>query len=135
EVAMMAMGTIAQLDAFDFSEASLQIAREKAVANRLKINFYLDDINAFEVPAGRKYDLILCSGSVHHVRELERFLRVVRDALSPDGLFVFNEYVGACYNIYPREQLEVVNRLLRAIAPELRRAQQLDQITVEQALV
>jgi len=134
EVAMMSFGTIAHLDAFDFSQASLQIAREKAAAKRLKINFYLEDINAFEVPEDRKYDLVLCSGSVHHVRELERFLRVVRDALTPDGVFVFNEYVGACYNVYPRKQLDIVNRLLRAIAPDLRCAHRLDQIAVEQAL-
>jgi SAM-dependent methyltransferase len=134
EVSLMSFGTVAQLDAFDFSEASLRIAREKAAAKQLKINFYLDDINAFEVPAGRKYDMIFCSGSVHHVRELERFFRVVRDALSSDGVFVFNEYVGPCYNVYPRKQLEVVNRLLRAIAPGLRRSQRLDQISVECAL-
>ena len=78
--------------------------------------------------------MILCSGSVHHVREIERFLRVVRDALAPNGVFVFNEYVGPCFNIYPRKQLGIVNRLLRAISPELRQAERLDQITVEQAL-
>ncbi len=80
EVEMMSFGTIDQLDAFDFSEASLGIAREKAAARKLKINFYVDDINAFEVPRGVRYDMIICSGSVHHVRELERFFQVVRDA-------------------------------------------------------
>jgi O-antigen biosynthesis protein len=134
EVAMMSFGTIAQLDAFDFSEASLRIGREKAAAKNLRINFYRDDINEFKIPAGRKYDMILCSGSVHHVREIERFLRVVRDALTSDGVFVFNEYVGPCYNIYPRKQLDIVNRLLRAISADLRRAERLDQLTVEQAL-
>ena len=133
EVVMMSLGTIAQLDAFDFSEASLRIAREKAAAKDLKIHFYRDDINDPRIPAGRKYDMILCSGSVHHVRELERFLRVVHDALTPDGFFVFNEYVGPCYNIYPRKQLDVINRLLRNRA-ELRLADRLEQITVEQAL-
>lgn len=134
EIAMMSSGTIAQLDAFDFSESSLRIAREKAAARKLKINFYCDDINDFSITKGRKYDMILCSGSVHHVREIERFLRVVRDGLAEDGVFVFNEYVGPCYNIYPRKQLDVVNRLLRAISPKLRHADRLDQITVEQAL-
>ncbi len=134
EIAMMSSGKISQLDAFDFSEASLQIVREKAVAKKLRINFYRDDINEFCVPEGRKYDMILCSGSVHHVREIERFLRVVRDAPAPNGVFVFNEYVGPCFNIYPRKQLGIVNRLLRAISPELRQAERLDQITVEQAL-
>jgi SAM-dependent methyltransferase len=134
EVAMMSFGSVAHLDAFDFSEASLRIAREKAAAQGLSINFYLDDINTFEIPAGRKYDLVLCSGSVHHARELERFFRVVRDSLTRDGVFVFNEYVGPSYNIYPRKQLDIINRLLRAISPEFRRGHRLNQTTVEHAL-
>jgi len=134
ELAMMSFGTIAQLDAFDFSESSLEIARQKATAKNLKINFYLDDINAFDVPSGRKYDMILCSGSVHHVRELERFFRVVKGALTSDGVFVFNEYVGPCYNVYPSEQLDVINRLLEAIAPDFKRRHKLDQTTVEFSL-
>jgi SAM-dependent methyltransferase len=134
EVCMMSFGTIGQLDAFDFSESSLKIAREKAAAKKLKINFYLDDINGFEVPRDRKYNLILCSGSVHHVREIERFFRVIRDALTSDGVFVFNEYVGPSYNVYPRKQLDIINRLLQAIAPDFRLCDRLEQITVENAL-
>jgi O-antigen biosynthesis protein len=131
EVAMMSLGKIDQLDAFDFSEASLKIARDKAATRDLAINFYVDDINTFKVPVGARYDMIICSGSVHHVRELERFFQVVRDALAPGGVFVFNEYVGPSYQVYPPEQLNIVNRLLRAIAPELRTRKRLDQITVE----
>ncbi len=37
--------------------------------------------------------------------------------VQPDGVFVFNEYVGATYNVYPHKQLNIINRLLRAIAP------------------
>jgi O-antigen biosynthesis protein len=134
EVALMATGQIDQLDAFDFSDASLRLARQKAADRGLKVRFYRDDINAFQIPEGRRYDMIVCSGSVHHVREIERFLGVVRDALAPDGVFVFNEYVGPCYNIYPRKQLAVINRLLAAIAPELRQSDRLEQNTVEQAM-
>jgi SAM-dependent methyltransferase len=134
EVAMMSYGTIDQLDAFDFSEASLRLGRQKAAAKNVRINFYVDDLNSFEVPAGRKYDLILCSGSLHHVRELERFFRIMRDALAPQGLFVFNEYVGPCYNVYPKYQLDVINRLLQALAPQFRRADRLEQMTVEHTI-
>jgi O-antigen biosynthesis protein len=134
EVEIMSLGTIDHLDAFDFSAASLQIARHKAAERHLDINFYIDDVNAFEIQKGRKYDMIFCSGAVHHVRELERFFRVVRDALEPDGAFVFNEYVGASYNIYPPKQLNIINRLLKAIAPELRKSDQLKPFTVERAM-
>ena len=85
EVAMMASGKIDQLDAFDFSEASLRLGRQKAAAKNVEINFYLDDLNAFEVPGDRKYDLILCSGSLHHVRELERFFRACATCSLPRG--------------------------------------------------
>ncbi len=134
EVQMMAHGTIDHLDSFDFSEASLAIAREKAAARKLKINFYVNDVNTFEIPRGVHYDMIICSGAVHHVREIERFFRIVRDSLAPGGVFVFNEYVGATYNIYPHKQLKIINRLLKAIAPELRHSDQLEQSTVERAL-
>ena len=134
EIALMSSGKIDRLDAFDLSEASIRIAGEKAAAWKFNIHFYTDDIDAFEVPEGVRYDMIFCSGAVHHVREIERFFRVVRGALGPDGVFVFNEYVGPCYNIYPREQLEIVNRLLRAIAPGFRRAHELGQNTVDGAM-
>jgi SAM-dependent methyltransferase len=134
EITLMTFDRIARLDAFDFSEASIRVAREKAASQGLKINFYIDDINEFRVPAGRKYDMVFCSGSLHHVREIERFFRVVSDALAPGGVFVFNEYVGPCYNIYPEGQLDIINRLLRAIAPEFCHARGLGQNTVENAL-
>jgi O-antigen biosynthesis protein len=134
EVSMMAHRTIDRLDAFDFSESSLELARRKAVDNKLKINFYIDDINTFTIPKDILYDMIICSGSLHHVREIERFFRVVRDGLQPNGVFVFNEYVGPCYNVYPKDRLKIINRLLKAIAPELRHADHLDQTTVEQTL-
>jgi O-antigen biosynthesis protein len=134
EIALMSSGKIDRLDAFDLSEASIRIAGEKAAAWKFNIHFYTDDIDAFEVPEGVRYDMIFCSGAVHHVREIERFFREVRGALGPDGVFVFNEYVGPCYNIYPREQLEIVNRLLRAIAPGFRRAHELGQNTVDGAM-
>ena len=54
--------------------------------------------------------------------------------LTSDGVFVFNEYVGPSYNVYPHEQLDVVNRLLQAIAPNLKHRQKLDQTTVEFSL-
>jgi O-antigen biosynthesis protein len=135
EVQMMAHGTIDHLDSFDFSEASLAIAREKAAARKLEINFYVDDVNTFEIPRGIHYDMIICSGAVHHVRELERFFKIVRDSLAPGGVFVFNEYVGATYNIYPQKQLKIINRLLQAIAPELRHSEKLEQSTVDGALL
>ncbi len=114
---------VAEIDAFDFSEASLKVAREKAAKEGVKINFYRDDLNTFELRKEKKYDLVFCSGSVHHVRELERFFQQLHEACTSDAVLVLNEYVGACYNLYPPRQVELINRMLRAMPKPVRLAE------------
>lgn len=111
---------VAQIDAFDFSESSLQQARKNAGDKGVTVNFYQDDLNTFELPADAKYDLILCTGSAHHVRELERFFEQLHAASTPDACLVLNEYIGACYNLYPPKQVKLINRMLAAIPESLR---------------
>jgi len=120
EVMLAELGAAERIDAFDFSETALAAARELARHARVDVNFYSDDINSFTVREESKYDLVFCSGSVHHVKELERFFAAVKAALVADGYFVFNEYVGQCYNIYDPKQVEIINRLYRCFPPELR---------------
>src|SRR5204863_405747 len=111
EIAAAQYRMASQIDAFDFSNASVKLASQKAAEAKVKINFYTDDLNTFTLPKGVRYDLALCSGSLHHTREIERFLATIRDSLSSDGVFIINEYVGACYNLYEPRQLELINRI------------------------
>ena len=119
---------VAEIDAFDLSQASLNVARNKAAEASVTANFYKDNLNSFTIPAARQYDLVMCSGSVHHVRELERFFEHIHAACTPDAVFVLNEYIGACYNLYPPRQVAMINRLLNAIPASLRRC---ERITIE----
>jgi SAM-dependent methyltransferase len=135
---MVASARLARtIDAFDFSSAAIALARDRAKDASYSINFYTDDLNTFKVPAGKTYDIVLCSGSLHHVREIERFLQTVASVLKPEGYFIVNEYVGACYNIYPKRQIDIINRLLRHIPPDLQSSDgtgQLQNGTIQQAI-
>lgn len=111
EILMAKLGFASQIDAFDFSENSLEIARKDATAAGVDINFYQDDFNLFTIDDSKKYDVIFCSGSLHHVREIERCLSIVRKCLKPDGYFIVNEYIGDCYNIYNQNQEDLINRI------------------------
>ncbi len=99
------------IDAFDFSEASLDIAKHRAEIAGVKVNFYTDDFNTFTLDSGKKYDIAFCSGSLHHVKEIERFLEIVHQSLHPESYFIVNEYVGDNYCIYSRKKVELINRL------------------------
>jgi len=120
EILMAKLGFVSQIDAFDFSEKSLEIARKDAAAAGVDINFYQDDFNLFSIDDSKKYDLVFCSGSLHHVRELERCLSIVRKCLKPDGYFIVNEYIGDCYNIYNQAQVDLINRIYKCFHYTLR---------------
>lgn len=120
EILMAKLGLATQIDAFDFSESSLEIARKDAAAAGVEINFYQDDFNIFTIDDSKKYDLVFCSGSLHHVRELERCLSIVRKCLKPDGYFIVNEYIGDCYNIYNQNQEALINRIYKCFDYRLR---------------
>ncbi|HBK23566.1 MAG TPA: glycosyl transferase family 1 [Planktothrix sp. UBA10369] len=111
EILMAQLGFAQKIDAFDFSASSLEIARKDATEAGVQVNFYQEDFNTFNLNPDVKYDLAFCSGSLHHVRELERFLEIVHKALNPQGYFIINEYVGANYCIYNKRQVEIINRL------------------------
>jgi GT2 family glycosyltransferase/glycosyltransferase involved in cell wall biosynthesis/ubiquinone/menaquinone biosynthesis C-methylase UbiE len=113
EILMAELEFAREIDAFDFSESSLKIAREAAKNASVNINFYQDDFNIFNLGNGKKYDIAFCSGSLHHVKELERFLEIVHRSLNPEGYFVINEYIGDIYCIYNQKQVNLINRLYR----------------------
>lgn len=135
EILLAKLGLTKKIDAFDFSEASLKIAKEEAKKAEVKINFYQDNFNEFSLGKNQKYDLVFCSGSLHHVKEIERLLLIVRQALKPEGYFIVNEYVGDCYNIYNQRQVEIINRLYRCFPDSLRSRSKVEKFvnpTIEQ---
>ncbi|MFY7806874.1 MAG: glycosyltransferase [Limnoraphis robusta] len=111
EVTLAQANFARSIDAFDFSEASLEMAKRRAEIAGVKVNFYTDDFNTFSLDSGKKYDIAFCSGSLHHVKELERFLEIVHRSLHPEGYFIVNEYIGDNYCIYSRKKVELINRL------------------------
>jgi ubiquinone/menaquinone biosynthesis C-methylase UbiE len=74
----------ASIDAFDFSTNSVALAKAKAAADGLtNIDFFQGNFNEIVLPTAT-YDLVLCSGSLHHVRELEHLLGQVKASLTAD---------------------------------------------------
>jgi ubiquinone/menaquinone biosynthesis C-methylase UbiE len=132
EVGLAGILPTSRVEAFDFSSASVEIARQKAQAAGLQnVTFYEGDFNKIGLES-TAYDLVLCSGSLHHVKEIEHLLGQVRGALRPGGIFVANEYVGDCYNIYGPDQVSLIQRVLNGLPSQLRNADTFMVPTIEQ---
>lgn len=132
ELALAHANPNARIDAFDFSSASIDIAKGKArEAGVETINFFVGDFNQVEF-ADSTYDLVLCTGSLHHVREIEHLLHQVRRTLTDTGVVIVNEYVGDCYNIYRPDQIDVLQNVLDGLPSSLKNIERFPNPTIEQ---
>lgn len=88
-------GICQQVDAFDGSPRSIEIAQELAseegVADR--IHYYVDDFNDPKLPAST-YDIVFFHQSLHHVAKIERLAGTILRTLRRGGLLYIDEYIG-----------------------------------------
>lgn len=121
ELLIARAGYATQIDAFDASTVGIRRANETARAENLNCRFSVDTFEAFEErPCADRYDFVLFSGSLHHIRNLEGMLSKVHAILAEGGVVCVNEYIGARHGLYPQKQINLANNVLAALAPAFR---------------
>jgi len=97
----------AKADAFDFSKASIRLAKESAKKLGAKVNFKVADFESVQ-PKG-DYDLILLIGTLHHTENPKaNFMRMSKH-LAPGGRIALG-----LYNVYGRLSCRLHRKLLWA---------------------
>jgi SAM-dependent methyltransferase len=88
-------GICQQVDAFDGSSGSIEIARELALEEGVadRIHYYVDDFNGPTLPAST-YDIVFFHQSLHHVAKIERLAGTILRTLRLGGLLYIDEYIG-----------------------------------------
>ena len=81
--------------------------------------FRVADVNTAILPANN-YDLIFSSHSLHHFLSLEHVMSQVHDALTPEGLFILEEFVGPTQFQWTDQQIDVVRTLMALLPEDLR---------------
>jgi SAM-dependent methyltransferase len=117
----MKLKMCAEIEGLDSSEASLQIAREKAREEGLEgISYRRGDLNNLRLPR-RAYDLIIFHQSLHHVSSLERLLSRVGLALAEDGLLALEEWTGPSREEWDGQRLAALRRMFGELPEAWRR--------------
>lgn len=123
----LAAGVCSQLDGFDISPKSIEIARQRAeeVGFGARVHYWVADANSFTLEENR-YDIALAFGAIHHIATLERLCEQLEYGLKPDGLIFMNEFVGPARFQWTAAQLELINRVMAVLPPAWRRT---DKVT------
>lgn len=125
---LMTLGAARHMLGIDISPR--RIAGAKAVTPaelQGRLEFACEDLEVWR-PQG-KLDLVIAKGVLHHIGRLEEWLQSIDSLLSDDGLIYFDDFVGPTRFQWTDAQLEMVNRLLERLSPELRRDVVLDDGT------
>ncbi|WNF21175.1 class I SAM-dependent methyltransferase [Mesobacillus jeotgali] len=82
------------VDAVDQSAEGLEWAKERAIEQKVQVNFIQKDIFEMEIEEGT-YDLVYDSGCFHHIPPHRRmsYIDLVQRALKPDGAFALTCFV------------------------------------------
>lgn len=89
-------------------------AARKAAAGLPHVEYQQADLNDCKLPEGQA-DLILAMDTIHRVGQLEHLFSEVRNALKPNGIFVFQSFLGPSRLQWPERQMQAVNALLQVL--------------------
>ncbi len=119
--------------AFDAASGAIARAQETAGSEGLAVEFRNSLFEEFVTNPGPEntYDVVLFSGSLHHVTDLEGMLCAVQRVLKPGGKVIVNEYCGPCYQLYSPSQVQTVDRVIAALPEEFRSADRLAMPTMQ----
>jgi SAM-dependent methyltransferase len=82
-----------------------------AMTGQDNVTFINEDLN-FASLAENRYDLIVCDGVLHHLVHLDSLVAQVNRALTSNGIFFVNEYIGEERFRWRNEKRSYVNTLL-----------------------
>lgn len=112
-------GSTRLVEGIDLSPERIAEAERRRTAASVNGGFRVADVNQAQLPQ-KHYDLIFSSHSFHHFLELEHILQQVHDALTSQGLFILEEFVGPTQFQWTPQQMNEVSKLLATLPPRLR---------------
>jgi SAM-dependent methyltransferase len=110
-----------RFEGYDIAPEAVAVAAQEAEKEGIadRIDYAAADLNAIELEPGR-YGAVFAAQTLHHIEALEHLLDQIHHSLTPEGLFVVNEYVGPQRFQFPDEYLQLMDGLL-AVLPESHR--------------
>jgi SAM-dependent methyltransferase len=118
-LAVFQAGSTNETDGLDVSEERIAEAERMRIARGIPGQFRVADVNSARLPAN-SYDLIFSSHSLHHFLALEHVMAEVHEALTPEGLFILEEFVGPTQFQWTDRQIAVVRTLMELLPDGLR---------------
>jgi len=98
----------ARVTAIDFSEGQLKEAKLNALKNKVNIVFVHKDLIKDDLSDLRKFDLVICTGVLHHTESAKQSFAKLARLLKPTGSIILG-----LYHKYSRFRYRILRLLVR----------------------
>jgi SAM-dependent methyltransferase len=130
-LALYRMLNIEQCDVLDISDVAVAEGNKRARKQGINVRFIASDLNTDPLPE-HEYDLIIASGSLHHISNLEHLFEQINARLAPDGVLFANDYMGPTQMQWRPKQLELMNSIVDCLPDEMNKVAHKNDAVVRQ---
>ncbi|WP_158743143.1 class I SAM-dependent methyltransferase [Acidisphaera sp. L21] len=107
--------------AYEMSRSAITAAKERVAgqpyADRLELrsgDVLTEDLQT----AG--FDVVFVQAAIHHFFDIEAMFQLMHRVLKPDGLLIYDEYIGPDHHIYDDHVVAVMDRINACLSPAYR---------------
>lgn len=129
ELVLANSGRVGFIHGFDLSEGAItQAVSAFQRAGYSDASYRFEVANADNLHAIGEFDLMLSTGALHHVTNLEHLLSRLTEMLAPEGYFLVLEYVGPNRFQWRDRQVRMINGILQQLDARFLRNNQLAEL-------
>ena len=107
--------------AYEMSGSAIAAATQRVAgqpyASRLELR--CADVLAEDLPSAA-FDAVFVQAAIHHFFDIEPMFELMHRVLKPDGLLIYDEYVGPDHHLYDDHVIAIMNRIDACLAPGYR---------------
>lgn len=111
---------VGHFEVIDISDFAVRAGQERAEREGLRMTFLHRDMNRDPLPE-QSYDLIMASGALHHIENLEHLFEQITLRLAPGGVFFAKDYMGPNHMQWRPKQLALMNAIVGALPDDMNR--------------
>lgn len=119
----VASGYVEHCVAFEASEVAVEKARariaERGLSDRLVLRS--DEVSEAGL-ADQSFDVVLVQAAIHHFFDIEEMFQLMHRVLKPDGIFVYDEYVGPDHLLFDDHTLDLMDGIDACLDPHYRKS-------------
>ncbi|MBX9751003.1 MAG: class I SAM-dependent methyltransferase [Roseococcus sp.] len=107
--------------AYEFSENACRAAMERVAGTPLegRLEMRSGDVLVDNLPS-ESFDVVFVQAAIHHFEKIDEMFAMMHRLLKPDGLLMYDEYVGDDHHIFSDEVVEILNQLNDSLEPRYR---------------